>query len=246
MTTPSDLSASLGPNRVLRQPRFPPRRPRAKSALRRCRQDLRPSANAPTIGKTPIFRAGTSGQSALAALARPAGYPQYNCDPAGRDIGPRPGRSARSGDRPHGESGRAVASPPPTDCTLYDCKSFRPPPSVADDFSRPPATPHTRQESMPSQTAEELRLSAAHLTSTRKTGSAGEPISPSGNGGPCAKTIRPMATAGTICRTITPAAGPIAGARTACWATPTASAGSVLPWPCGTSAIRSSRSGCSA
>ena len=52
--------------------------------------------------------------------------------------------------------------------------------------------------------------------------------------------------AGTTSRTTRRAAGPTAGARTACWASPTASAGCASRWRCGTGAIRSSRSACSA
>ena len=52
--------------------------------------------------------------------------------------------------------------------------------------------------------------------SARPTGSAGGRISPSGSGAPSARTTRPTATAGTTFPTTTPAAGPTAGARTAC------------------------------
>ena len=44
---------------------------------------------------------------------------------------------------------------------------------------------------------------------------------------------------GAISPTSTPAAAPIAGARTACWASPTGSAGSASRWPSGTTATRS-------
>ena len=51
---------------------------------------------------------------------------------------------------------------------------------------------------------------------------------------------------GSTSPTTRPAAAPIAGARTGCSASPTASAGCALRWRCGTAATRSSRSGSSA
>ena len=54
------------------------------------------------------------------------------------------------------------------------------------------------------------------------------------------------ATAGTTSRTTTPGAAPIAGARTACSASPTASVASASRSRSGTATIRSSRNGCSA
>ena len=136
------------------------------------------------------------------------------------------------------------ATLPPVDCTLYDCNSrgclSQPRPKI----SCPASPAHAERYRCH---AKPLKNSVSRLpTPARKTGNAGGPISPSASGAPSARTIRPMATAGTICRTIMPAAVPIAGAKTACWATPIANAGSALPSPCGTSATRSSKSGCSA
>src|SRR6202007_2141709 len=58
----------------------------------------------------------------------------------------------------------------------------------------------------------------------RRTGSAGDPICPSASGQRCAKIIRPMVTAGIISPMIMLEAGSIAGAKTDCWDSPTASA----------------------
>ena len=74
---------------------------------------------------------------------------------------------------------------------------------------------------------------------SRRTGSAGAATSPSASGGRCGRTTRRTAIAGTSSRTITPAAAPIAGARTGCWASPTASAACASLSPCGTARIRS-------
>ena len=77
------------------------------------------------------------------------------------------------------------------------------------------------------------------------TGSAGARTSPSGSGARCARTTRRTAPAGTTSPTTTRAAAPIAGARTGCWASPTARAGCASRSRCGTGGTRSSRSGCS-
>ena len=63
----------------------------------------------------------------------------------------------------------------------------------------------------------------------RRTGSGGGRTSPSASGPRFAKTTRRTASAGPISPMTTRAAGPTAGAKTGCWASPTASAGCASP-----------------
>ena len=78
-----------------------------------------------------------------------------------------------------------------------------------------------------SPTAEHQRLTedAARTKNWKRWG----PIFPNGNGRLCAKIIRRTAIAGIISRTITRAAARIAGAKTACSASPIGNAASVSP-----------------
>ncbi len=79
----------------------------------------------------------------------------------------------------------------------------------------------------------------------KRNGGAGGPISANASGERCARTTAPTATPGRISRTTTRGAVPTAGARTASPASATTSSACAWRSRCGTSAIRSSRSGCS-